>query len=941
MSVAFRLSFGRFAAIGAVSVSGVPHAFSPTGSRLTGELEGISSSKDDLGSYSSGFLTSLHRIGEEFVFEVQISRMKVSVFFFVFVVSRNLREAASRASSAVNAIQGAVTGAYGNNVNVSAVDREELSSILYEKYGGARSPRIFLSKSDGETNLGNYGRGRLAEISATDNADGDSAGVGGVRYFGLLELRKGLPALKASGGENQIGRLISSLLGLEATNACFIVNFKPHGISFLKKHASRAKAKSMVSGQDLRDRMRSYQSFLDDEKTVKELNEIRYGESSGYWRVSAHLVLDSKTDLGVLRGLESAAASLTSIFSDPNFAVEFRALKGGDLLRTLRSLPMRRLGSGTSLEMSGVRLSALVHMPTQAYPGIDRRELPEFEVPRAMDDMDVGKLVLGNVLHGDRELYPVGVDVDNLTLSMVVVGHIGSGKTMFVSQLLLGLWELDPDIGWIVFDVKGEYTPVARLLPDGVRVYRPGDEGSPLRLNVFDPGVDGAESHALKLFAILRDVLSSLFESSAELSPQMERLLRESLLKTVGDRKQRSFAGFYTCLEAEAKKMQTNTPTIMSSLEAIKNRVEKFRHGVLRKVFDVGSTNLDFSNSRSEKVIIDLSFLLAHGGTKDDVRLLMNVVLKNTFDRALKLGLSRGVRHIIVVEEAGLLVPEVFSRRTSSETTPAEDIVLVERALGEGMILVSPRPTISENVLANSGTKVVFRCPYDSRRVARFMNLSEEQENYLKVLPKREAIVTISNYPYPFRMRTLDSELPRMPLPQSHVESTITTASSSDQLGDSLTGDADEDADDSYDDLDDELDSETLNDEAGTRDDGNLGQDIGSGGAVDAKDLKRLMKKGMDSDRFKFVKAIALRSPEPVEASTIVEEEFGGEYWRLTDSFRVLLDDAWKKPLVKRVKELDNKENDIHFRLTDYGEKVWKAVRTQMRLRRRNERASY
>jgi hypothetical protein len=73
-------------------VSGVPHAFPTTRSRLTGELEGISSSKDDLGSYSSGFLTSLHRIVEELVFEVQVSRMKVSVFFFMFVVSRNLKK---------------------------------------------------------------------------------------------------------------------------------------------------------------------------------------------------------------------------------------------------------------------------------------------------------------------------------------------------------------------------------------------------------------------------------------------------------------------------------------------------------------------------------------------------------------------------------------------------------------------------------------------------------------------------------------------------------------------------------------------------------------------------------------------------------------------------------------------------------------------------------
>jgi GNAT superfamily N-acetyltransferase len=70
-------------------------------------------------------------------------------------------------------------------------------------------------------------------------------------------------------------------------------------------------------------------------------------------------------------------------------------------------------------------------------------------------------------------------------------------------------------------------------------------------------------------------------------------------------------------------------------IERHKISLEKFRYGVLRKVFDVDSTNLDFDSLRSEKVVIDLSFLLGHGGTKDDVRLLMNVVLKNTFDRAV------------------------------------------------------------------------------------------------------------------------------------------------------------------------------------------------------------------------------------------------------------------------------------------------------------------
>jgi hypothetical protein len=88
MSAAFRLGLGRFGVAAGVSISGIPHAFPGSGGKPTQELEGISSSKDDLGSYSSGFLTSLHRINEELIFEAQLMRIRVLVFFFVFLVPK-------------------------------------------------------------------------------------------------------------------------------------------------------------------------------------------------------------------------------------------------------------------------------------------------------------------------------------------------------------------------------------------------------------------------------------------------------------------------------------------------------------------------------------------------------------------------------------------------------------------------------------------------------------------------------------------------------------------------------------------------------------------------------------------------------------------------------------------------------------------------------------
>jgi hypothetical protein len=130
MFLASRLGFRRFAVLGGVSVLGIPRGFPSPGSKLTQDVEGILSSKEDLGSYSTGFLTSLSRLREQLVFEIQVSRKRVSLYFYVLVVSRNVREAVRRVSSAVQGVRGAIAGAYGKNVNANTLSGAELTSAL-------------------------------------------------------------------------------------------------------------------------------------------------------------------------------------------------------------------------------------------------------------------------------------------------------------------------------------------------------------------------------------------------------------------------------------------------------------------------------------------------------------------------------------------------------------------------------------------------------------------------------------------------------------------------------------------------------------------------------------------------------------------------------------------------------------------------------------------
>ena len=127
----------------------------------------------------------------------------------------------------------------------------------------------------------------------------------------------------------------------------------------------------------------------------------------------------------------------------------------------------------------------------------------------------------------------------------------------------------------------------------------------------------------------------------------------------------------------------------------------------------------------------------------DAARLFYNLVAKRIFDSSMKRGISEGLHHVVVLEEASNLVPESYTRHSAADVTTGESMVMLQRATGQGVIVVSTRPNISSNILANTSTKVVFRLPYDSKIGGRFLSLNEEQERYLRVLKRGRALMSI------------------------------------------------------------------------------------------------------------------------------------------------------------------------------------------------------
>jgi hypothetical protein len=127
-------------------------------------------------------------------------------------------------------------------------------------------------------------------------------------------------------------------------------------------------------------------------------------------------------------------------------------------------------------------------------------------------------------------------------------------------------------------------------------------------------------------------------------------------------------------------------------------------------------------------------------------RILYNLIAKRIFDCAMQRGIKPGIHHVVVLEEANNLVPQSYTKLSAADVTTGESMVLLQRATGQGVIVVSTRPNISSNILANTGTKFAFRLPYDSTTGARFMSLDESQEKYLRTLKRGRAIALLPNF---------------------------------------------------------------------------------------------------------------------------------------------------------------------------------------------------
>ncbi|MEM2146322.1 MAG: hypothetical protein QW279_13240, partial [Candidatus Jordarchaeaceae archaeon] len=246
------------------------------------------------------------------------------------------------------------------------------------------------------------------------------------------------------------------------------------------------------------------------------------------------------------------------------------------------------------------------------------------------------------------------------------------------------------------------------------------------------------------------------------------RVLGEVLPQVVKDEKSRNFGALRKLLIDYAENNRQTAPYVDSTILAVEARLNVFRQGILSRIFNAEKTNLSLDDLLRKVVIIDFSYLLSQGGTKEDTQIIMNLIMLQVFQAGLRRMNSEELKHLVIVDDARFLVPEIFRRRSSGDTTIVEDMITIERGKGQGLVLICQDPAISKVALSNCNTRVVFRIAFKSPEEEKYirlgLNIAEEQNRHLIIQPRREAIMKLAEYPHPFRIRTLNYQIPKITL---------------------------------------------------------------------------------------------------------------------------------------------------------------------------------
>ena len=288
----------------------------------------------------------------------------------------------------------------------------------------------------------------------------------------------------------------------------------------------------------------------------------------------------------------------------------------------------------------------------------------------------------------------VKVPVSAFQRHVCILGKSGAGKS--VTGMILAR-QLSQHCSVLVLDRTGEFASSLGHLP-GTTVYEPGKNLTVSPFASDDPAsARGSSDDVERAVSLMEHYLQVSIGTG--LTPLQARVFREALgfcLESLTPRAGISqVIGTLRVMQVRLRGMKGWA----ESVEAVISRLHPFSVGRLAGVFDADSPALETKRFFEPGLhVIDLEPL----DTDEAKNLLCQTIASQVSSYGRRMGISQGLRFVLVVDEAHHISPN-----QRNYLSVLERYALELRKYGMGLVVIATRPTlISENILANCNTVI-------------------------------------------------------------------------------------------------------------------------------------------------------------------------------------------------------------------------------------------
>lgn len=391
---------------------------------------------------------------------------------------------------------------------------------------------------------------------------------------------------------------------------------------------------------------------------------------------------------------------------------------------------------------------------------------------------------------------PLRISYADLNRHVFVCGNTGSGKTTTVFNILKNV-----DVPFLVIDPeeKKEYRKLIgeeKFQKKNLNIFTVGGSESPISLNPFyiQRGID-INTHINTICSIL----TTAFASDAAIPELIRKAIHTAYINKGWNlsENRHSFlseseylsreGNFYfptmeDVLEAvkESASSQNNETSRMGKeyIDAITYRLESLCYGQLGNTFNTYNC-LPIHTLLNENTIIELADI---GSDTETKALAIGIILMFIREYIrIESNKSNGLEHLLVLEEAHILLESHFTGKQSDQGNPKgktleflRDMFTTSRGFGVGIIVAEQSPTrLDNNIIKNTNTIIAHKVneSNDSSCITNHLGITnaENKETICNLLTHLPPGVALCNKPSIEKFKPVLCKIERVEISDSLV----------------------------------------------------------------------------------------------------------------------------------------------------------------------------